>query len=220
MGSFKDAGRRAFVGPRTVLKTISNPEDGDFIIAPRKYSQQTADEMRELRVAFLRKGSNREDIREYEAIIERLRETAIAKAKAAGVDIEIKDVTAEAGAEDKKRLSEIFSTVEMDPAYQSKLCELALLGGIGWHNFTDEKGAPVGGGDHLDHATVSHLLEYMAPTAMEAFGIIDGFNGPLAQGSAPTSAMSPSGTSEAQSSRPENRSPTSMEVPATGSPQT
>ncbi len=204
MGNWKDAGRRAFVGQPVTLKTISSPGE-EFQIAPRKYSQQTADEMRELRVAFLRKGSNRERIREYEEIVKRLAED--------------KKTVIDAGPEDAERLNSIFAEVEMDPAYQTKLCELALLGGVGWHNFEEEPGKPICGGDHFDHVTVSHLLSRMAPTAMEAFAIIDGFNSPLPQGSAPTSETPPSGSSAEPSLLPASHSPTSTEPPASASPQ-
>lgn len=86
------------------------------------------------------------------------------------------------------------------PKDRSEPYRLALADGIGGHNFCDDAGKPVGGGETFDKATVDQVLE-LDVMAAEIFGIVEAYNRPLASRSGRSSGTSSSGSTEGTSSR-------------------
>ena len=190
MAGYKDATRRAFIGTRVQLKTISTPEE-EFWVRPRKLSSGVADEIAEIQRDYLRK--NRETLRGYKELEARL--------KAEGKTLE--DV-------DSLVLLEFIpqGDAEMRPAMYRR----AFADGIGEHNLVGDDGKTIADGEHLDKDAVEFIIGW-DPLAIELFSIIQQYNLPLPKGSEATSKKQQNGPSG------ESHSPKEPSSQTEGSPQ-
>jgi hypothetical protein len=174
---YKDATRRAFIGPRAVLTTISADAE-EYWIRPRKLSSEAADKIAELQRAYLRE--NRENIRGYKEFTAQL--------EAAGKTVE-----------DADPLALLDFVPRGDPEMRSVIYRLAFADGIGEHNLVGDDGKTIGDGKCLDKAAVEFIIGW-DPLAVELFGIIQRYNLPLPKGSEAKSKTPPSGSSSESNS--------------------
>jgi hypothetical protein len=190
MAGYKDATRRAFVGPRAVIQCISKGEE-EYWIRPRKLSSGVADEIAELQRAYLRE--NRESIRGYREFEARL--------KSEGKTLEQAD-----------SLELLNFVPHGDPGMRPAIYRLAFADGIGEHNLVGDDGKTIGGGKCLDKAAIEFIVSW-DPLAIELFAIIQQYNLPLPSGSGAISSTPPNGPSS------ESSSPKAPSSPMDGSPQ-
>ncbi len=175
---YKDSTRKAFIGPRVVLNTISGPGE-EYWIRPRKYSSGVSDEIQDLQRSYMRK--NRENLKGYKRIEEAM--------KAQGKTLE-----------DADPLDLVQFGVTSEKGLLETMYRLSLGDGIGEHNLTGDDGKIICDGKALDESNIEFIIHW-DQLAREIVTAIQGWNFPLPAGSAPKSATSQNGSSEVSSSQ-------------------
>jgi hypothetical protein len=164
--SWKESTRRALVSPEPIpLKATG----GECWIKPKKMSQECSDRIRALNLEFYNTGSNREKYKAYHEIEK--------SAEAEGKSVQ-----------DMDPMTVIDYALAMDPKWQSSVFSEMMRGGIGAHNFVDEKMELIGGGLAFDEKTIAEVLEW-GELAAEIAVAIQEWNRPLASGSASKSSQ-------------------------------
>ena len=188
---WRDAARRHLIGEQTPLASVN----GELWICPRKWSTVTAEYVGEFRRQMLAKPGAGEKLRRLVELEEKY------SVVASGGEI-AKETLRDLDSAELIELSNSFSIQDRADMYRK-----ALEDGIGAHNFSDEKGQPIGGGEKLDAATIDEVLTHDV-LANEMFQVIEAFNRPLARRSRRSSETSSSGSSAVTDSQKEKSTPT------------
>ncbi len=160
---WKTDARKTRLGPEVKLQTLG----GKRRFRPCKWSVEATDQIRELQNSVYFAPEHREKLKALSELRDKL--------KAEGKGIE------EASYEQLRDL-----TPEIPLPIKLQIYRLALLHGVGDHDFRDETGALIGGGDRLDAETVEEILAW-ADLAKEMYAPVEAWNRPLAS---PTSTTS------------------------------
>lgn len=181
MGSWRDAARRALVGEKVDLKTTN----GELWIRPKKLSQAATDAIKDIRAKPVTGAGSKEMMRRAMKIREKYKDD---------IDLAALDKMPE---DDRLEIIDLYSAMRAGP--QAEVYRIMLAHGIGEHNFADDAGKLVGGGQTLDPKTVDEVLEW-GDLAVEIVAAIEAYNRPLAQATGGTSQTQPSGSTPAPSS--------------------